>query len=169
MRAPIGSGPSCKGIWFALDGLRKVLHLVLLLVLFGLLLAASQSELPFVPDRAALVIAPRRATRRGALRRPARTRCRAGAARSTAETRLRDLVDVIDPRATTSASRRSCSTSTAWRLRGLPMLQDLAPSIRWFRESGKKVYAYAESYRPAPVLPRRRRPTRSTSTRWATS
>ena len=31
-----------KGVWYALDGLRKVLHLILLLVLFGILLAASQ-------------------------------------------------------------------------------------------------------------------------------
>jgi len=34
-----------KGIWLALDGLRKVLHLILLLVLFGLLLAASLASL----------------------------------------------------------------------------------------------------------------------------
>ena len=47
-----------KGIWYALDGLRKVLHLILLLVLFGLLLAASQSEMPYVPDSAALVLSP---------------------------------------------------------------------------------------------------------------
>ena len=47
-----------KGVWFALDGLRKVLHLVLLLALFGVLLAASQSELPYVPDSAALVLSP---------------------------------------------------------------------------------------------------------------
>ena len=47
-----------KGIWFALDGLRKVLHLILLLLLFGLLLAASQSELPYLPDKAALVLTP---------------------------------------------------------------------------------------------------------------
>ena len=38
-----------KGIWLALDGLRKVLHLILLLVLFGLLLLAGQTELPYVP------------------------------------------------------------------------------------------------------------------------
>ncbi len=47
-----------KGIWLALDGLRKVLHLILLLVLFGLLFAAAQTELPYVPERAALVLAP---------------------------------------------------------------------------------------------------------------
>jgi hypothetical protein len=47
-----------KGIWFALDGLRKVLHLILLLVLFGLLLLAGQTELPFIPERAALVLSP---------------------------------------------------------------------------------------------------------------
>jgi len=47
-----------KGVWYALDGLRKILHLIVLLALFGVLLAASQSELPYVPDQAALVLAP---------------------------------------------------------------------------------------------------------------
>ena len=44
-------------IWSGLDGLRKVLHLVLLLVLFGTLWAAFSRSIPLVPDKAALVIA----------------------------------------------------------------------------------------------------------------
>ncbi len=63
-----------KGVWFALDGLRKVLHLVLLLVLFGVLLAAGQTELPYVPDSAALVLSPAGLPGRGAFGRSARTR-----------------------------------------------------------------------------------------------
>ena len=49
-------GSVLKGIWLALDGLSKVLHLILLLVLFGVLILAGQSELPYVPDQAALVL-----------------------------------------------------------------------------------------------------------------
>ena len=45
-------------IWSGLDGLRKVLHLILLLVLFGALWAVFSRPIPLVPDRAALVIAP---------------------------------------------------------------------------------------------------------------
>ena len=39
-------------IWSGLDGLRKVLHLVLLLVLFGTLWAAFSRSIPLVPDKA---------------------------------------------------------------------------------------------------------------------
>jgi len=45
-------------IWAGLDGLRKVLHLVLLLVIFGFLWGAFSRSIPLVPDKAALVIAP---------------------------------------------------------------------------------------------------------------
>ena len=41
-----------------LDGLRKVLHFVLLATLFAVLLVASSSSLPILPHRAALLIAP---------------------------------------------------------------------------------------------------------------
>ena len=70
-----------KGIWFALDGLRKVLHLVLLLVLFGLLLAASQSELPYVPDRAASCSRSKASSSRSSRATRSNGRCRAPAAR----------------------------------------------------------------------------------------
>ena len=45
-------------VWRGLDGLRKVLHLILLLVVFGVLLVALSPSMPIVPQRAALVLAP---------------------------------------------------------------------------------------------------------------
>jgi hypothetical protein len=45
-------------IWSGLDGLRKVLHLLLMLLIFGTLWAAFSRSIPLVPDKAALVIAP---------------------------------------------------------------------------------------------------------------
>ncbi|MGE3936927.1 MAG: hypothetical protein AB7F67_26935, partial [Rhodospirillaceae bacterium] len=42
----------------ALDALRKVLHLALLLIIFGAMLVASSTSLPILPHRAALVVAP---------------------------------------------------------------------------------------------------------------
>src|SRR6185312_12273596 len=43
-------------LWRILDGFRKVLHLVLLLVLFVLILNAIGSTIPIVPHRAALLL-----------------------------------------------------------------------------------------------------------------
>ena len=45
-------------IWRGLDRLRRLLHLILLLGLFLLLIASAVGERVFVPDTAALVIAP---------------------------------------------------------------------------------------------------------------
>jgi len=135
-----------KGIWLALDGLRKVLHLVLLLVLFGALLAASQTELPFVPDRAALVLAPKGFLVEELSGDPLDRALSQVSGDGHAETRLRDLVDVVDQARDDDRIRALVLDLDGLEGAGLPMLQDLAQSIRWFRESGKKVYAYAESY-----------------------
>src|ERR1700682_6498141 len=45
-------------VWRILEGIRKVLHLVLLLVIFGFVLAALHTSVPVVPRSAALVIGP---------------------------------------------------------------------------------------------------------------
>ena len=87
----MSSGSALRGffglVWRILEGIRKVLHLALMLVIFGFVLAALHTSIPTVPRTAALVIAPqgelveqlsgdsvRRALRRGlrgpAIRRP---------------------------------------------------------------------------------------------------
>ena len=135
-----------KGVWYALDGLRKVLHLILLLVLFGLLLAASQSELPYVPDKAALVLSPKGRIVEELSGDPLdRALARVGGD-DRDETRLRDLLDVVDQARDDDRIRALVLDLDGLEGAGLPMLQDLAQSVRWFRESGKKVYAYGESF-----------------------
>ena len=47
------------GIWRALDGARKFLHLVLLLTIFGFVVGALKTSIPHIADNSALVIAPR--------------------------------------------------------------------------------------------------------------
>src|SRR3954463_8053447 len=47
------------GIWRGLDGLRKFLHLLLLLLLFGVLVGALNTSIPRIADRSALVIRPK--------------------------------------------------------------------------------------------------------------
>jgi len=45
-------------IWRVLDGLRRFLHLLLLLIIFGIVIGALRGSIPSIPSRAALVIAP---------------------------------------------------------------------------------------------------------------
>jgi protease-4 len=140
------AGSVVKGVWLALDGLRKVLHLILLLVLFGLLLVAGRTELPYVPDRAALVLSPDGYLVEE-LSGDSLERALSGAAGELrGETRLRDLVDVVDEARDDDRVQALVLELDRLEGAGLPMLQDLAQSIRWFRESGKKVYAYGESF-----------------------
>jgi protease-4 len=135
-----------KGIWSALDGLRKVLHLILLLALFGLLLAAGQSELPYVPDSAALVLSPEGQLVEEHSGDPLERALSRASGQFNSETRVRDLVDVVDQARDDDRIQALVLDLEGLEAAGLPMLQDLAKSIRWFRESGKKVYAYGESY-----------------------
>ena len=63
-------------IWAGLDGLRKILHLLLLLLVFGVIGAVFSRPIPLVPDRAALVIAPLGSPGRTVVGRSARARHR---------------------------------------------------------------------------------------------
>jgi protease-4 len=135
-----------KGVWYALDGLRKFLHLVLLLVLFGILLAAAQSELPYVPEKAALVLSPDGRLVEELSGDPLDRAISRATGNDGGQTRARDLVDVVDQARDDDRIRALVLDLDGLEGAGLPILQDLAQSIRWFRESGKKVYAYGESY-----------------------
>jgi protease IV len=135
-----------KGVWFALDGLRKVLHLVLLLVLFGALLAAGESELPYVTENAALVLSPQGYLVEELSGDPLERAFARATGGDHSETRIRDLVDVVDEARDDDRIQALVLDLEGLEGAGLPLLQDLAQSIRWFRESGKKVYAYGEAY-----------------------
>src|ERR1044072_9170376 len=47
-----------SALWRILDGLRRFLHLLLLLIIFGFVIGALRGSIPGVPAKAALVIAP---------------------------------------------------------------------------------------------------------------
>lgn len=135
-----------KGLWLALDGIRKVLHLLLLLFLFGALLTASQTELPFIPGRAALVLAPQGYLVEQLSGDPLERALARAAGEDRPETRLRDLIDVVDQARDDDRIHAMVLELSELEGAGLPMLQDLAQSIRWFRETGKKVYAYGQGF-----------------------
>lgn len=135
-----------KGVWYALDGLRKVLHLILLLVMFGILLAASQSEIPYVPDKSALVLSPNGRIVEELSGDPLDRAFSRATGDDGHQARARDLIDVVDQARDDDRIQALVLELDGLDGAGLPILQDLAQSIRWFRESGKKVYAYGESF-----------------------
>ena len=51
-------GRIARGLWRGLDGLRKFLHLLLLLVIFGFIVGALRTSIPHIADNSALVIQP---------------------------------------------------------------------------------------------------------------
>jgi protease-4 len=131
-----------KGLLHALDGLRKVLHLVLLLIIFGALLAASHTTLPIVPRSAALELEPLGRIVEEESGDPLDRALADITGEDEQETRLRDLIDVVDHARDDERIRALVLNLDGLDRAGLPALQDLARSIRWFRESGKKVYAH---------------------------
>lgn len=135
-----------KGIWRALDGVRKVLHLILLLALFGIFLAATRSTLPYVPSEAALVLAPEgrivEELSGDALDRALYDL----AGERQPETRLEDVLEVIRAAADDDRVRALVLDLGALERAGLPALQEIGGAIADFRQSGKKVLAWGAYY-----------------------
>ena len=131
-----------RGIWHGLDGIRKVLHLILLLFIFGILFAASRSSLPFIPAEAALVIAPEGQIVEQLTGDPLDRAIEETLGEGRPETRLHDLIEAIDSAAGDDRISALVLDLRGIERAGLPALQDLGASVRRFRESGKKVFAW---------------------------
>ena len=134
------------GIWRAADSVRKVLHLVFLLVFVGVLAAAIARDQPQVPGQAALMVAPEGALVEqlsgGLLER--------GLAEAQGvdmgETLLKDLVDAIRAAADDDRIRALVLDPTGLTGGGLSKLQELADEIIRFKESEKPVIAIGDFF-----------------------
>jgi protease-4 len=133
-------------IWSGLDGLRKILHLVLLLVIFGILWGVFSRSIPLVPQKAALVIAPQGPLVEQLTGDPFERAVAESLRQRPSETLLRDLIEAI--KAARDDDRISSLYLDLSSLSGggLPKLQELADSIESFRGSGKPVIAYGDYY-----------------------
>jgi protease IV len=131
-----------SGLWRALDGLRKGLHLILLLVIFGVLVGVLRGSVPLVPSRAALVIAPEGPLVEQLSGDPRMRALNEALGNEREEALLWDLMDSI--RAAASDKRIQVLVLDLDKLESAtqPALAELAGSIREFRASGKRVIAY---------------------------
>ena len=132
--------------WRALDGLRRVLHLIILLFVFALLLAAFSIQHPKVPRSAALLIAPEgdivEQLQGDALDR--------AWAKVTGDDRpqtlLRDIVDALSKAKDDDRIKVVLLDIDGLQGAGLSKLQTIAGALQAFRSSGKTVIAVGDYF-----------------------
>ena len=132
-------------VWRMLEGLRRFLHLLLLLIIFGFVLAALHTSIPTVPRSAALVVAPEGELVEELSSDPVRRAFGEASGGPAPETLLKDVVDAIT--AAKGDSRIKLIVLEVGNLSpsGLSKLQEIAAALRDFRAAGKRVVVAADS------------------------
>jgi protease IV len=134
------------GIWRGLDGLRKFLHLVVLLVMFGFIVGALRTSIPHIADHSALVLAPKGEIVEQLTGSPVDQAIAKAQGDAQQETLLWDLLDALK-----AAKKDARIAAVVLDLNymsggGQPTLAEFAAAIKDFRSSGKKVVAYGTSF-----------------------
>jgi protease-4 len=131
-----------SAVWRGLDGLRKALHLVLLLLLFAVIIALLRGSVPRIPARAALLLAPQGQLVEQLSGDPVERALQEARGETHAETLLWDLTDSL--RAAAGDKRIQVVALDLEKFSGATQasLEELANALREFRASGKKVIAY---------------------------
>jgi protease-4 len=132
-------------VWRMLEGVRKVLHLILLLVIFGFLLAALHTSVPTVPKTAALVIAPEGELVEQLSSDPLRRAFGQASGGPAPETLLRDVVDAIEAAKSDERIKLIVLDLGNLETSGLSKLQEIGAALRDFRGAGKRVVVAADS------------------------
>lgn len=132
-------------LWRLLDGVRKVLHLILLLGVTGFILAALHNSLPMVPKSAALVIAPEGELVEQLASDPLRRAYGEASGGPAPETLLRDVTDAIEAAKSDSRIKLIVLDPSNLSTSGLSKLQEIGAALRNFRASGKRVVVAADS------------------------
>jgi len=132
--------------WYALDGLRKVLHLVLLLLLFAILLVAIKPQSPLVPAKAALLIEPQGALVEQNSGGPLDRAVAEVSGNREFEVRLRDIVEAIHRAKDDERIKVIVLNLDGLTGGGIAKMEEVADALRDFRSSGKQVIAMGQSF-----------------------
>src|SRR5690606_39079759 len=133
-------------VWTGVDGVRKVLHLVLLLFIFSIVLVAMSASAPKLPGQAALVIRPAGNLVEQLEGDPYERAVAEAFGQARPETLVKDIVDGLayakdDPRIKAVVIYLDDLGSA-----GLSKLQRIGGALADFRESGKPVIAAADNF-----------------------
>jgi protease-4 len=132
-------------VWRILEGVRRVLHLILLLVIFGFILAALHTSIPTVPRSAALVLAPEGELVEQLATDPVRRAFGQASGGPAPETLLKDVIDAIQLAKGDSRIKLIVLQLGNLGPSGLSKLQEIGAALREFRAAGKRVVAAADS------------------------
>jgi protease-4 len=134
------------GLWRGLDVLRRFLHLIFLLVVFGFIFGALRVSLPTVPAKAALLVAPEGSLVEQLSGDALQRALQEARGQGTPETLLWDVIDSIRAAAKDKRIPVLALDLEKFDGAGQPTLEELAKAIREFRASGKKVIAYGTEF-----------------------
>ena len=134
------------GIWTGVNGVRKVLHLLLLLLIFSVVLGVLSASAPRLPDQAALVIRPAGDLVEQLTGDPFDRALDELLGDADPQTLVQDVVDGL--RFAKNDDRIEAVVLDLEGLSGggLSKLQRIGAAIDDFRESGKPVIAMADAY-----------------------
>jgi protease IV len=133
-------------IWRILEGIRKVLHLAVLLLIFGFVLAALHTSIPAIPRSAALVIAPQGQLVEQISGDAVRRAFGEASGGPAPETLLRDVTEAIAAAKADSRIKLIVLDLDEMEPSGLSKLQEISAALRDFRTSGKRVIAAGDSF-----------------------
>jgi len=132
-------------IWRILDGVRKTLSLIVLLVLFGFIVAALHTSVPVVPRSAALVVEPEGELVEQLSSDPVRRAFGEASGGPAPETLLKDVIDSIQAAKADARIKLIVLDLGNLAPSGLSKLQEIGAALREFRASGKRVVVAADS------------------------
>jgi len=129
-----------------LDGLRKILHLLLLLLIFGFVVGALRTSIPRLPAKAALVIQPEGEIVEQRAGDPLDRAIAEARGLGQDETLLRDMTDAIASAQKDARIQALVLDFDAMTGAGQPTLEEFARAVTAFRKSGKKVIARGTAF-----------------------
>jgi len=136
-----------RAIWLGLNTLRRILHLILLLVIFGMLLAGAVGQPPMtVPASAALVVNPTGVLVEQLEGSPLDRALADLNNQAPPQTLLRDVTDSLDRAAGDDRIQAVVLDLDGLQGGGLPKLQAIGEKVRAVRAAGKKVVAVGSSF-----------------------
>lgn len=133
-------------MWRGLDGLRRVLHLALLLLIVGFVVGALRGNVPYVPVKAALLLQPRGEIVEQLSGDPLRRAFDEARGLGQTQTLLWDLTETIRYAAQDRRVSVLVLDLDYFEGAGQPTLSEVADALQLFRATGKPVIARATSY-----------------------
>ncbi|HTW75150.1 MAG TPA: signal peptide peptidase SppA, partial [Steroidobacteraceae bacterium] len=141
------------GLWRGLDGLRRVLHLLLMLALLGLAIGAWEaSGPPKLPAMAALVVRPSGEIVEQLSGVPVQRAVSEAEGQAPPQTLLWDLISAIRAAAADRRIGALVIETDDMSSSGQVKLEELAEAIHDFRRSGKKVIAFGHNFTQSQYL-----------------